>query len=46
MKYKLYRQTTRINNNGLLIIPVSSTFFGQLFCTSSGTLYCVLHLVV
>jgi len=24
-------QPTRCNNNGLLIIPVSSTFFGQLF---------------
>ena len=32
MKYKQYRQSTRCNNNGLLIIPVSSTCFGQLFC--------------
>ena len=29
---KWYRQPTRCNNNGLLIIPVSSTCFGQLFC--------------
>ena len=34
------------NNNGLLIIPVSSTLFGQLFCPSSGALDCVLQLVV
>jgi len=46
MKYKCYRQPTRCNNNGLLVIPVSSTCFGQLFCTSSGTLDCVLQLVV
>ena len=32
IKYKKYRQPTRCNNNGLLIIPVSSTCFGQLFC--------------
>ena len=32
MKYKEYRQPTRCNNNGLLIIPVSSTCFGKLFC--------------
>jgi len=32
MKYKKYRQPTRCNNNGLLIIPVSSTCFGQLLC--------------
>ena len=32
MKYDLYRQTTRCNNNCLLIISVSSTCFGQLFC--------------
>ena len=32
-----------MNNNGLLIIPVNSTCFGQLFCPSSGTLDCVLH---
>ena len=44
--YKLYRQPTRCNNNGLLIIPVRSTYFGQLFCPSSGALDCVLHLVV
>jgi len=35
MKYKQYRQPTRWKNNGLLIIPVSSTCFGQLFCPSS-----------
>ena len=46
MKYKQYRQPTRCSNNDLLIIPVSSTFFGKLFCPSSGTLYCVLQLVV
>jgi len=32
MKYKQHRQPTRCNNNGLLLIPVSSTYFGQLFC--------------
>jgi len=32
-----------MQQNGLLIIPVSSTFFGKLFCTSSGALDCVLH---
>ena len=36
MKYKLYRQPTRCNNNGILIIPLSSTCFGQLFYPSSG----------
>ena len=40
--YKQYRQPTRCNNNGILIIPVSSTCFRQLFCPSSGTLDCVL----
>ena len=35
-----------MKNNGLLIIPVSSTCFGQLFCSSSGTLDYVLQLVV
>ena len=44
--YKWYRKPTRFNNNGLLIIPVSSTCFGQLFCPSSGTLDCVLQFVV
>ena len=34
------------NNKGLLIIPVSSTCFGQLFCPSSGALDCVLQSVV
>ena len=34
--YNKYRQATRCNNNGLLIIRVSSTCFGQLFCPSSG----------
>ena len=28
------------NNNGLLIIPVSLTCFGKLFCPSSGALDC------
>ena len=46
MKYKYYRQPTRCNNNGLLIIPVSSTCFGELFFPSSGALDCVLQLVV
>ena len=32
MKYKKYRKPTRCNNNGLLIIPVSSTCFGQNNC--------------
>ena len=32
--------------SGLLIIPFSPTCFGQLFCSSSGTLDCVLQLVV
>ena len=39
--YKSYRQPTRCNNNGLLIIPISSTYFGHLFCPSSGALDCV-----
>jgi len=39
-------QPTRCNNNGLLIIPFSSTCFGQLLCPSSGALDCVLQLVV
>ena len=39
-------QTNRCNNNGLLIIPISSTCFGQLFCPSSGALECVLQLVI
>jgi len=30
MKYKRYRQPTRCNNKGLLIIPVSSIYFGQI----------------
>jgi hypothetical protein len=29
--YKKYRQPTRCNNNGLLIIPISSTCFGRWF---------------
>jgi len=29
-----------MNNNGLLIIPVSSTCFGQIFCPSSGAGCC------
>ena len=32
MKYKSFRQPTRCNNDGLLIIPANSTYFGQLFC--------------
>ena len=36
----------RCNNNGLLIIPVSSTCFGKLYCPSSGALDCVLQRVV
>jgi len=44
--YKYYIQPTRCKNNSLLIIPVSSICFGQLFCPSSGTLDCVLQLVV
>ena len=35
-----------MKNNSLLIIPISSTYFGQLFCPSSGALYCVLQPVV
>jgi len=34
-----------MNNNGLLIIPVNSKCFGQLFCPSSGALDCVLQIV-
>jgi len=44
MKYKQYGQLTRCNNNGLLIIPVSSTYFRQLFCPSWGALDCVYSL--
>ena len=32
--------------NNCLIIPVSSTCFGQLFCPFSGTLDCVLQLLI
>ena len=42
--YKWYRQPTTCNNNGLLMILVSSTCFGQLFSPSSGALDCVLQL--
>jgi len=35
-----------MQNNGLLIIPVTSTCFGQLFCPSSGALDFVLQLVI
>jgi len=38
--YFIYRPH-RFNNNGLLIIPASSTYYGQLFCPSSGALDCV-----
>ena len=41
-----YRQPNRCNNNGILIIPVSSTCFGKLFYPSSGALDCVLQFVV
>jgi hypothetical protein len=44
--YKYCRQPTRCKHNGLLIIPVSSTCFGQLFCPSSGALDCVLQFVL
>ena len=44
--YKFYRQPTKCNNNGLLIIPISSTCFGRWFRPSSGALDCVLQLVV
>jgi len=43
---KLHRQPTRCNNNGLLIIPIRLTCFGQLFFPSSGALDFVLQLVV
>jgi len=35
-----------MQQNGLLIIPVSSTGFGKLFCPYSRALDCVLQLVV
>jgi hypothetical protein len=44
--YKHYRKPIRCNNNGLLIIPVSATCFGQLVGLSSGALECFLQLVV
>ena len=42
----IFRKPTRCNNNGLLIIPVSSTCFGKLFYPSSGALHFVLQFVV
>ena len=39
-----YRQPTSCNNNGLLIIPISSTCFGRWFRPSSGALDCVYSL--
>ena len=39
--YKEYGQPTRCNNNGLLIIPVSSTCLGKLFCPYSGHKLCI-----
>ena len=42
--YPFYRQPTRCNNNGLLIIPVGSTCFGRWFRPSSGALDCVYSL--
>jgi len=38
MKFKYYRQPTRCKNNYLLIIPVSSTCFGKLFCPKPAEL--------
>ena len=40
----LYRQPTRCNNNGLLIIPISSTCFGRWFRQSSGAPDCLYSL--
>ena len=42
--YKQYRQPNRCNNNGLLIIPISSTCFRRWFRPSSGALDCVYRL--
>ena len=42
--YKWYRQLNRFNNNGLLIIPISSTCFGRRFRPFSGALDCVYSL--
>jgi hypothetical protein len=39
--FKWCRQPTRCNNNGLLLIPISSTCFGRWFHPSSGALDCV-----
>jgi hypothetical protein len=39
-KYQKYRQPTRCCNNGLLIIPISSTSFGRWLRPSSGALDC------
>ena len=43
--YKYYRQPTRCNNSGLLIIPISSALFGRIFCPCSVALDSVLQLV-
>jgi len=40
----LFYQPTRCNNNSLLIIPISLTCFGQLFCPYSEALDCVYSL--
>jgi hypothetical protein len=37
-------QPTRFKNNGLLIIPISSTCFGRYFSPTSGALDCVYSL--
>jgi len=37
---------TRCNSNGLLVIPISSTCFGQWSRPYSGALDCVLQLVI
>ena len=51
MVHELVRYMKSVNMHGekikgLLIIPVSSTCFGKLFCPSSGALDCVFQLVV
>jgi len=44
VKMQQYKQPTRCNNNGLLIIPISSTCFGRKFRPSSRALDCVYSL--
>jgi hypothetical protein len=41
---KPHRQPTRCKNNGLLIISISSSYFGRWFLPSSGALDCVYSL--